>query len=138
MRSVVIALIKKYHGTRKFATRIALYANTTEHTVYNLVKEGAHLKPGVKDTDIELPQVPWGFKAPSQPKPDITPIVAEIRKRFHEASVVERSGLLIQFETDYDRSDVWIRNVLNRVIYPEVAPEIPIPDNFGIGRRTRK
>jgi len=80
----------------------------------------------------------WKRRKPALKGPDATPIITDIRQRFHAAPVSERSGLLLAFEREYKRSDVWVRDVLNRKCYQEIAPEIPVPDNFGIGRRIHK
>jgi len=138
MLSEVVSLIKKYYQQRGFAKKVASHGNTTIHTVYRLIKEGAHLQPGVQDTDIVLEFVKWARRSPTSHKSVIIPIVIEMRQRFHDAPVAERSGLLSQFAVEYDRSSVWVRKVLNHTFYPDATPEIPVPDNFGIGRRIHK
>ena len=138
MRSEAVSLLKKYCGQRGFARAIAKHCGTTEGIIYSLKRNEAHLEPGVPDTDIELDLKKWMRRENSIEKQPILPVIREIRQRFHEAPIAERSGLLMQFEGEYARSGVWIRRVLAQSFYPDATPEIPIPENFGIGRRNRK
>jgi len=134
----VIALIKKYRNVRGYASAIADTCGISVATVNNYSRKKAHLRHDVPNTDIELTIEKWKRRKPALKGPDATPIITDIRQRFHDTPVSERSGLLFAFEREYNRSDVWVRNVLNRKCYQEIAPEIPVPDNFGIGRRIHK
>ena len=138
MRTEVISLIKKYHAQRGFATAIAEHAKITRNIVYRLKKDGAHLQPSVLATDIVLKLEKWKRRAEPVEKQPIEPIIREMRQRFLDSPIAERSVLLVRFEVEYGRSDVWIRKVLNQTIYKNSTLDIPIPLNFGIGRRRRK
>ena len=62
----------------------------------------------------------------------------EIRERFHAAAIYERVPLVTALATEFHCSERWIRMILNRDVIPDVAPESPIPDNFGLGTRHYK
>ncbi|MEI6033296.1 MAG: hypothetical protein WCS65_03305 [Verrucomicrobiae bacterium] len=138
MRTEAISLLKKYAGQRGFARAIAERYNTTRHIIYNLCKDGAHLEPGVPDTDITLDLNKWVRREGPIEKQSIIPVIREIRQRFHDAPIAERSALLMQFEVEYGRSGAWIRKVIAQYFYPDATPDIPCPENFGIGRRIHK
>lgn len=140
-RKEALRLIKKYCHVRGYAAAIAEYLGTTEHTIYNLKREGLHLDDAVEISAIELDIAAWTKKKdrPCQPKNDAPTrrlIAGQIRRRFLEATVHERSGLLLQFEQEFSYTGAWIRKILKRDIFPEVEPEIPVPTEWGVGRRS--
>jgi len=138
MRTEAISLLKKYAGHRGFARAIAEHCNTTRHIIYNLSKDGAHLEPGVPDTDITLDLSKWVRREDPIEKRSIIPVIREIRQRFHDAPIAERSALMMQFEVEYGRSGAWIRKVVARFFYPDATPDIPPPEDFGINRRVHR
>jgi len=139
-RKLALQLLKKYVHHRGAVRAIAEYLKTTATTIYNLKRKGAHLDPSMEDTTVVLDISAWKPIAEKQQKSKSTyeerrRIAAEIRRRFHGAPLAERSGLLLQMETGYEYSSAWIRKILKRAVFEDVAPEIPIPTEWGIGRR---
>lgn len=139
-RLIAAELIKKYGHLAGYAPAIAVYLGTTVYTIQNLKRKGAHLSPEVKETEIKLL---IQARSPREYRPERKKnsaehrrrIAGEIRRRFHDCPVHERSGMLLQFETEYGYTSAWIRRILKRDVFPEVAPEIPVPTEWGVGRR---
>ncbi len=139
-RVTAIELIKKYGHLQGYAPAIAEFLGCTLATIHELKRKGAHLNPEVKESEIELtfsarPTRKARSAIPKKSADVRRRIAGEIRRRFNDAPLDERSGLLLQFEAEYGFTGASIRNILKREIYPDVAPEIPIPTEWGIGRR---
>ena len=139
-RIEALELLKKYADHRGSVPKIADKMGVDRGVIDYMKRKRLHLAPDIRESDIELTFTAWtkGRKKVKYDHPKRCAVAKEIRERFHRAQPLERTGLLLQMPTEYDYSQRWIRKILNRDVYPEVAPEIPIPDNFGIGRRNRK
>jgi|GEM_PF-1746418 len=139
-RIEALELLKKYAERRGSVPKIADRMGVDRGVIDYMKRNGFHLAPDIRESDIELTITPW-TKGRTKIKYDRAKrceIAKEIRERFHRAQPLERTSLLLQMPTEYAYTPTWIRKILNRNVYTEVAPEIPIPDNFGIGRRIHK
>lgn len=133
-----LSLLKKYDAIRGAVGAIAAYIGTTTGTLYNLTRNKRHLAPDVGDTDIELEikkWVPRDEKPPEPVKPDLEKVVREIRQRFHETPDYNRAIMLEVLAKVYDYTPTWIRKIVKRDVYRNIAQDIPVPENMGIGTR---
>ena len=137
-RQTALELLKKYCNEPGFADAIADYLNVSVHAIYYLKRIGAHLAPAVTVSDLELTLNPWVPKKEQRPKPsreELERIVREIRQTYHDTPEYARTGMVIKLADEYCYCVAWIRKILRRDAYAEIAPDIPRPDSYGIGTR---
>lgn len=135
---LALQLLKVHHKARGYAPAIAEYLGVTVWQIHNLKRKDLHLDPTIEDPPIVLTVKAWGSGRPRQSQKEVREErVRQIRTRFHEASPSDRSAMISLFAVEYSFSEEWVIRILKREDYKHVAPEIPVPTDFGIGRRVR-
>ncbi len=130
-------LLKKYGHRHRYAIIIGNYLGVPSSTIHYLKRIGIHLKDGVALSPIELDFTSRPGKSNVQTASIEVKqkMVIEMRTRFNEAPISERSHLLDKFEKEFGITNVTVRKYLSQKMFPDLTPNIPIPTEWGIGRR---